>query len=212
MAGLNVPLVSVITPTWHRPRLLMERCIPGVQAQEYIPVEHIIVSDGPDPGLAELIRALLPDYCHLIRFAEMPEHDPQPHYGHHARLYGIEFAMGDLIAYCDDDDSLRPDHVSLLAAALEADPEAGFALSRMVSHSSTGVETAIGHGGPALGNTGTPMVMHRRSILEHGTWGPASQFEDWELVHRWMEAGVKHVLVDADTADVWPSAYWGAGQ
>jgi glycosyltransferase involved in cell wall biosynthesis len=211
--SITPALVSVITPTWQRSRLLLERCIPSVIAQTWPWTEHVIVSDGPDDDLEKAVLALPQQMMssRQRRFDRVPEHDPEPHYGHHARLRGLDLAMGDLICYVDDDDALRPFHVELLVAALEADPDAGFACSRMISHSRTGVETAIGYGALAAGNLGTPMIMHRREILEHGTWGPASQFEDWELVARWLEAGIRHAYVDADTADVWPSAFWGEG-
>jgi hypothetical protein len=51
------------------------------------------------------------------------------------------------------------------------------------------------------------MIMHRRSILEHGTWGPDSWTEDWDLIERWLDAGVKYVNVNAETSDVWPSVF-----
>jgi hypothetical protein len=51
------------------------------------------------------------------------------------------------------------------------------------------------------------MIMHRRAILEVATWDHASQFEDWELVWAWMQAGIGHVRVRVITADVWPSVY-----
>ena len=53
----------------------------------------------------------------------------------------------------------------------------------------------------------SPMIMHRLSVLEHGTWGPDTWTEDWDLVQRWLDAGVKYVNVDAETSDVWPSVY-----
>ncbi len=210
-----VPLCSVITSTWHRHDLLFSRCIPGVQAQTYPAVEHVIVSDGPDLELYRKLRvlsrpkllyepAIVPD-C-------LPEHDPAPHWGHHARLRGLELARGDLIAYCDDDDSLRPEHVELLAAALAADPQAGWAYSWMASHHADGYPSVIGQGPPALGNIGTPMIMHKKGMLEFGTWGPASDFEDWELVWRWMQAGIGYAVVEEITVDVWPSVYYGGGQ
>jgi glycosyltransferase involved in cell wall biosynthesis len=218
VARLSLPsfipgLVSVITPTWRRHGLLMERCIPSVAAQTWPLTEHVIVSDGPDEELREKLAGLFAagDASLRARFTELPGHDLDPHYGHHARLRGIDMAMGGLICYCDDDDALRPDHVALLAGALQDDPEAGFACSRMISHSRTGTETAIGYGALAAGNVGTPMIMHRREILRHGTWGPASAFEDWDLIARWLDAGIRHAYVDADTVDVWPSAFWGEG-
>lgn len=204
---MALPLCSVITPTWRRHDLLLDRCIPGVQAQDYPSVEHIVVSDGPDPELREKLGkpGMYPGR-HNLWYFELPEHDGIPHWGHLARLHGIEYASGDLIAYCDDDDALYPEHCRLLAAALDAHPEAGWASSMMASHGPGGI-TEIGAGSPSCGNLGTPMIMHRREILEHGTWGPASSLEDWELVNRWIHAGIGHVKVSEITSDVWPSTF-----
>ena len=47
-------LVSVVTGTWQRHDLLLE-AIENVRQQTYPNVEHVIVSDGPDPDLADLI-------------------------------------------------------------------------------------------------------------------------------------------------------------
>ena len=55
------PTVSVVTPTWQRHDLLMDRCIPSVAAQDYPDVEHVICSDGPDPDLAERLAPLQAD-------------------------------------------------------------------------------------------------------------------------------------------------------
>ena len=51
-----------------------------------------------------------------------------------------------------------------MAAALLADPEAGFAVSRMMSHG--GAHSSVTGRGPlAAGNVGSPMIMHRRETL-----------------------------------------------
>lgn len=197
------PLVSVITPTWQRHELLFNRCVMSVQAQDYNPVEHVIVSDGPDPVLSSAFTGSI--MAGTPRYYELGEHEPAEHYGHYARLLGLEHARGDYITYCDDDDSLRPEHCHLLAEALNDDPDAGFAVSRMVSHHAHAV--TVGWGPLAPGNVGSPMIMHRREILSHGTWGPASWLEDWQLVERWLDAGIRYVNVDAETSDVWPSQY-----
>ena len=215
------PLVSIITPTWRRHELLNERCIPSVQNQTYSNIEHIIVSDGPDPELAEQFRSsAMPEVCqdmrqgrrHPVWYYELAEHDCIEHWGTYARLYGIELAAGDLIGYCDDDDALRPDHVKKLVVALEANPECGFAYSLMEQNNDGGGATTIGQGPLCCGNIGTPMVMHRRSVLEHGTWGDPGPFEDWELVNKWLHAGVRNVPIGEVTVDVWPSIFFGPGR
>jgi hypothetical protein len=76
----------------------------------------------------------------------------------------------------------------------------------MVSHNPGG-EFIIGWGPPTEGNVGTPMLTHRREILDIASWGYDSATEDWELVSSWLNAGVKFARVDAETIDVWPSAY-----
>lgn len=199
---LITPLISVVTPTWRRNDLLLGRCVPSVQKQEYPNVEHIIVSDGPDPVLA---ASLGDGFDRNVRYYELGEHHPEPNFGHYARLDGVERATGEYITYCDDDDSLRPAHCTLLAKALDENPRAGFAVSRMVSHHAHPV--VVGWGPLACGNLGSPMIMHRRSTLEYGTWGPPSFTEDWDLVERWLKAYIPYANVDAETADVWPSVY-----
>lgn len=209
---MTVPLVTVITPTWQRHELLLERCIPSVQAQGYSATEHLIVSDGPDHSLGEKLSCPWLDGWRNVFYRELPAHDPAPHYGHLARDYGLELASGSYVTYCDDDDALRPMHCNLLAQALDENPDAGFAVSRMVSHGPSG-ETVIGHGELACGNVGTPMIMHRREVLDGlPGWDHAGQFEDWDLVLAWINAGVPYVRVDEETSDVWPSLWRGAGE
>jgi glycosyltransferase involved in cell wall biosynthesis len=207
---MTLPLVSVITSTWRRHDLLLNRCVPSVDLQTYGNVEHIIISDGPDPELAE--KLFPPKVTSSLKrwFGSLPEHDVSPHWGHLARLRGLELATGELIAYCDDDDALRPNHCAVMAAALKENPEAGWASSRMLSHRPDG-EMEIGVGPPSCGNLGTPMIFHRRSVLEHGTWGPQSDFEDWDLVNRWIHAEIGYVQVDKVTIDVWPSLFYRDG-
>lgn len=208
---MDPPLVSIITPTWHRGDLLFDRCIPGVQAQDYPLVEHVIVSDGPDPDLAARFRDhRTAGQSHPVWYYELPRHEPGGHWGTYARLLGIEMASGDLIGYVDDDDALRPEHCSKLAAALAAHPEAAWAYSHMASHRPPlGEVTEIGWDPPSCGSIGTPMIVHRRSALEHGTWGQPSDFEDWDLCNRWVHAGLEYVKVEEITVDVWPSLYYG---
>jgi glycosyltransferase involved in cell wall biosynthesis len=204
--------VSVITATWQRHAMLLDRCVPSVQAQDHPGTEHIIVSDGPDP---ELHKALLDQMSESARrgalahetwLYELPVHGEAKHWGAPARLAGLGYASGDYLAYCDDDDQLRPEHCRLLAAALDAAPDAGFAVSRMMQHTPFG-EQLIGAGPLALGNVGTPMIMHRRSVLETAAWGEPSEFEDWNLTWAWLRAGISYVRVDEITADAHPSVF-----
>lgn len=189
--------MTAVTATWQRHDLLFSRCIPAVQAQDYPALEHIIVSDGPDPVLREKLAGLLP-----MRFAELPEHDPDAQWGHHARLHGTGLAGGDYIAYLDDDNSWRPGHVQILATALE-ETGAGFAYPMMAVHGRG--DYVIGTDPPSRGHIDTSGIMHRRGLLDVATWRwhPGIETIDWDLVSRWMAAGATWVAVPAITADYW---------
>lgn len=201
------PLVSVVTPTWQRHDLLLGRCIPSVQAQLYPSIEHVVVSDGGDPELFDLIGTVqTTPGCGLI-FDQLGNDRRGGMWGSVPRLRALELASGDLIAYLDDDDAFRKDHIHTLAEALEEHPEAGFAYAQMESHGPGG-DSVIGGQEVRPCAIGTPMIMHRRELLEISTWGPPDSMEDWRLVDRWMERGIKAHFVEQVTVDVWPSAYW----
>jgi len=188
------PLVTAVSPTWARHDLLLSRCIPSVQAQDYPALEHVVVSDGPDPELREKLAGL------YVRYYELPEHPPEAQWGHHARLHGIDLAKGDYIAYLDDDNSWRPGHVRALVAALE-ETGAGFAYGKQHVHGRG--EYLIGTDPPVCGQIDTSMIIHRRELLDVATWRwhPGIPTIDWDLVERWMAAGATWVRVPHVTSD-----------
>lgn len=202
----DMPLVTVITPTWQRHDLLLDRCIPSVSAQTYPNVEHVIVSDGPDPELrTRLIGCQLPGFRRLVC---LDEHPAGPHWGTYCRLAGLAAANGSLITYNDDDDALRPDHCALLAQSLIDHPEAGFAYSWMLSHNPSGDHVIGDCVPPVYGQLGSPMLMHREEITEkYGTWGEPDAAEDWKMVSHWLANGVQFTPVRQVTVDVYPSTY-----
>jgi glycosyltransferase involved in cell wall biosynthesis len=190
------PTCSVITPTWQRHGLLLQRAIPSVAAQDYQALEHIIVSDGPDPVLAAGRDG---GFDRNVRFEELPEH-PDAQWGHHARLHGIDLAKGSYIAYLDDDNSWHPDHLRLLVAALE-ETGADFAYPLCAVHGRG--EYVIGSDPPAEGQIDTSMIVHRRELLDVATWRwyPGIPTIDWDLVSRWTTAGATWTRVNAVTCD-----------
>jgi len=201
----EMPLVSVITPTWQRHDLLVNRCIPSVSAQAYPNIEHVIVSDGPDPELrTRLLACQGPGFRRLIH---LDEHPAGPHWGTYCRQAGVAAAMGEFITYNDDDDALRPEHCTLLAQALIDNPQAGFAYSWMVSHNPSGDHVIGDCVPPVYGQLGSPMIMHRRSVLQYATWGEPDAAEDWKLVEQWIANGVQYIPVKRPTVDVYPSTF-----
>jgi glycosyltransferase involved in cell wall biosynthesis len=198
------PLVSVITPTWGRHDTLLGRCIPSVAAQLGARVEHIVVSDGPDNDLYDVLKT---QPRPGLRYAELEAHDASARWGHWARLAGIEMAQGEYIAYLDDDNAYRPSHLMKLVSALEADPDADFAYGKVHVHITGrfgGLKEAhyeIGTDPPIYGQIDTSAIVHRPEILKVETWLPSLPTIDWHLVNRWMMRGMKWIFIDEVTVD-----------
>lgn len=193
-------LVSVITPTWLRHGHLIDRCIPSVQAQTHPKVEHIVVSDGPDPALRELLAG------QPVIYLEVPEHhtypDGQVDYGSRPRNHALPYATGEYVAYLDDDNAYRPNHLQLLVGALES---ADFAYSRMLRHPHGDV---IGHLPPRYGGIDTSLIVHRAGVPQkYGMWPLPDEIDgdkhapDWGVVSRWLHAGATWTHVPDITVD-----------
>jgi glycosyltransferase involved in cell wall biosynthesis len=198
------PLITVITPTWQRHELLLNRAIPSVQAQDYPAVEHLIVSDGPDPLLAVKLTPLLTTGPGPgLRYYELPEH--AGHWGVAARRAGIEQAASqDLITYLDDDDAYRPRHISALAAVIP--PGTGFAYAQMQTWTGERPMETLGADQPTPGTVGT-CVMHHRETLTAGTWERDLPNIDFLLVDRWIQGGCAWAFVPEVTCDCWCSCW-----
>jgi glycosyltransferase involved in cell wall biosynthesis len=190
-------LVSVLIPTWQRRELLTSRCLPSVFNQTHPDVEAVVVSDGPDPELAALL-----DGQPGVRFAALPDHLAHPNNrGGRARNAAADLATGDILAYLDDDNAWRPSHLERLVAALEADPAADFAYSRMLVHPA-GYE--VGSAPPACNHIDTSLLACRRHVpARFGRWAvPGGAYAiDWELIAAWLAAGARWAFVPEVTVD-----------
>lgn len=182
-------LVSVVTPTWQRVMRLKRQCIPSVHAQTYRPVEHIIVSDGPDRKLNGIPGVVF-----------LPSHEPARNRGILARAHGAGLASGPYIAYLDDDNTWRPDHLELLVGALER-TGADFAYSRALCTEAHGYRWVIGQDPPVYAQIDTSLIVHRRELLDSEGWEQSDMPADWDLVNRWMKAGATWVHVPVVTLD-----------
>ncbi|TMM11381.1 MAG: glycosyltransferase [Actinobacteria bacterium] len=87
--------------------------IASVLAQDYEPLELIVVDDGSDDGTAEIVKTF-PDVRYFF----------QPNAGNGAaRNRAIEAAGGELFAFLDADDRFTPGKLTLQKTVLDAEPE-----------------------------------------------------------------------------------------
>jgi glycosyltransferase involved in cell wall biosynthesis len=144
-----------------------------------------------------------------VTYAEVDVHHDNPGTCSWALNLGIEIASGDYVGECDDDNALRPEHAALLAAALDANPDADFAYSRVIRH---GCDDVIGSAPPSLGTLdGNGIVYRRGTPAKFDWWWPTDRtMPDQHLVRGWLDRGAKWVFVPEITVDFyyWPGT-WG---
>ncbi len=119
--------ISAIIPTFNR-RALLAECIESVlQVGERVG-EVIVVNDGSTDDTSRFMTSLGAPVTLIDK----------PNGGKSSALnLGLARCRGDYVWICDDDDIAAADGVQHLAAALDADPEAGFAFGDYTIFSDT---------------------------------------------------------------------------
>jgi len=196
-------VISVILTTYDR-RALVTRALASVLAQTVRAGDIVVVDDGSTDGTAESLRS------QPVRLVALP------HSGNPAivRNAGLDVAAGDLIAFLDSDDVLKPSALADLSAALREHPEAGFAFGDYEPDPNSDPDPS-----PALLVVGdmfdqlletdflvTGAVLFRQSLVEEvGTMDPqCSPAEDWDywlrLAARASGVHVAHPLVEIQSS------------
>jgi len=178
----DVSLVSVIIPSYRGGTYLRE-AIASVQAQTLAEWELIIVLDGCDDDLADVVSgdARIRVFRHEQRGVSV------------TRNVGIMHAGSDLIAFLDDDDRMLPERLALQVDSME-DTDIGLCYSQHRYIDADGEIIAQGRSGPAqytdLLRGGTDvllgsMMVRRSMILELGGFNPLLPVaEDLDLIFR----------------------------
>ena len=123
-----MPLVSVIMPTYNRPNELTQ-ALGSIARQTYPNIEVVVVNDAGEDVTDIVQRSPKNIQVNLIN------HSANQGAGS-ARNTGIRDARGKYIAFLDDDDLYRPEHLAALVAELEFNP-------RVVAAYSDGLQVEI---------------------------------------------------------------------
>ena len=105
-------MISVIIPCYNRAHLL-PRCLDSVLAQEFRPLEIIVVDDGSTDSTRSLLQGSYPG----IRIITQDNKGVSA-----ARNAGISAAKGDWLAFLDSDDTWFPAKLGRQVQAVEASP------------------------------------------------------------------------------------------
>lgn len=185
------PLVSVVIPTFKRVELL-NRAVLSALAQDYLNLEVVVVGDNC-PELAELMELGAPP--NRVRIYNLLKNHGAG--GAVPRNHALAAAAGSLIAYLDDDNVWKPNHVSSLYEGMRQ-TDAAFAFSSMEVNG-----TDLGFKEPKHGSIDTSCVLHKKElIVKYGEWkdrSSANYYHDWELFSRWVNGGEKWVATRKPT-------------
>ncbi len=112
----QIPLVSVIVPTFNRKELLKET-VESILSQSFANFELIIIDNMSEDGTKQYVENILDKRVKYLRNANG---------GIIAinRNLGIKNALGKYIAFCDDDDLWLPEKLSEQINVMESDADA----------------------------------------------------------------------------------------
>jgi GT2 family glycosyltransferase len=208
------PLVSIITGTWQRHDLLLE-AIANVREQMYRPLEHVIVSDGPDP---ELRRRFWADYERYTLPSSIDHPNPQKwvsyqfiECGRHwssflaASISAVPFqvaqwlAGGDYLCWLADDERMTPDHIEALVDLLEqTDSDFVYSKAELWAKDDPSWRMVIGRDPPYLGTITN--ALFRADLLDYrGFTTHVGSATDWDQIQAWMSAGARWAMLDRVT-------------
>tara|TARA_B100002019_G_C21254873_1_gene593256 strand:- start:276 stop:1853 length:1578 start_codon:yes stop_codon:yes gene_type:complete len=173
----NYDLVSIILPTWERSGHLIE-AINSVLNQTYQNFELIVIGDN-----CKSLDRVMRDW--FRGQTKIKWYNLENNYGAGGaipRNYALKnLALGQYIAYMDNDNTIEPTHIEDLRNAIEG---VDYAFTDMNMDG-----RILKCREPKRYRIDTSSIMHRKELLErHGYWKTreeAGYAHDWELVSRW---------------------------
>jgi Glycosyl transferase family 2 len=210
------PLVSIVIPTYTNWRLLEERALPSALAQTYPNIEVVIVGDAAPPetaGVIERAGDARVHYQNLGFRGPYPENDRQRWLvaGTAPMNLAMQLAKGLWIAFLNDDDAFRPEHVAtLLGNARQHRTEVAY--SKLEMHVPNSLEhQVLGTFPPANEDFGWQIALQHEALRFFEFELAAALFDepgDWHRARRMLRAGVRFSQVDQVTCDYFPSQLW----
>jgi glycosyltransferase involved in cell wall biosynthesis len=180
---VNAPLVSVVIPVYNAEAFLAE-ALDSVFAQEYAPLEVIVVDDGSSDRSGEIARSYTG-----VRLFEQTNQGASA-----ARNRGIAHATGEYVAFVDADDVVPPTKLTLQVGYLVEHPDVACVLGRQRwMEEPPGLARDAVWGDP----DGIPlmsMVLRRSVLLEVGEYDE-EQGGDMDFLVRLRAQGFSFVVL-----------------
>jgi glycosyltransferase involved in cell wall biosynthesis len=127
LPNLNLPKISIITPTYNRSLDIIKNCIHSVLAQTESNWEMLICSDGENLELKKFIESFKDERLFYLHTEKTNDSGNTP------RHFATEMAHGKYLVYLDDDNLLFPNYLEKMSKALDqTNDEVGFVICDIV--------------------------------------------------------------------------------
>jgi glycosyltransferase involved in cell wall biosynthesis len=190
-AEQNLPLVSVVTPTFNQANFLRET-IESVLSQDYPAIEHQVIDDGSTDATPEILK----EYSARVWTERHENRGQTPTINK-----GWERAKGSILTWLNSDDTFLPGAVSTAVSYLNEHPEVGivFGDTLFTDQDGKSLERSKNLGDFEYQRfvrlchnpIPQPSAFIRRSVVEDiGMLDPLYYyFMDWDY---WLRAGLNH--------------------
>ena len=198
MTGSNIPLISIVTPTYNRADLFNET-INSVLRQTYRNFELIIADDGSDDNTEEIVKAF-GDPRIIYMFLD---HTGIPAT---ARNRAIEVAKGEYIALLDSDDLWLPNKLESSLRLLKLNSDVALVcsneylynggkttelLQKNISNDKRILSKDLIEGNIVSSST---VVIHKKVFEDVGKFNESIKFRAVEDYHLWLRVNRKYEI------------------
>lgn len=182
---LERPLVSVVMAAFDAAEHIRE-ALDSAFAQDWRPLEVIVVDDGSTDGTAEIVRSF-PDVVYV----------PQANRGPAAaRNTAVAHSSGEFVANLDSDDLVPPTRMSLQARYLLEHPEVGAVFGRQEWLNAPSWMARDSVYGDVDGIPLSSVMFRREVFSEVRGYDPAFRTgEDMDLLVRLREHGIEYAVL-----------------
>ncbi len=206
MSGRELPLVSIITPSFNQARFL-EETIRSVLEQDYPRLEYLIVDGGSTDGSVEIIRRYADRLAWWVSEPDSGQAE--------AINKGLARARGEVVAWLNSDDFYLPGAIRGAVEALQRHPQAAFVYGDMLAVDEAGrtinvlrypqwrLEDLL-----AFHIIGQPAVFIRRAALE-AVGGLDPSYHYLLDHHLWLRLALQGEIRHVDA--LWAAARYHAG-
>jgi glycosyltransferase involved in cell wall biosynthesis len=182
---VTAPLVSVVVPVYNAEEFLGD-ALDSVFAQDYEPVEVVVVDDGSTDASGAIAEAY-PG----VRYIRQENQGPAA-----ARNVGIAVARGEFVSFVDADDVVLPNKLTVQVGYLLEHPEVEATMARQVWITPPPNAVPDRVWGDLDGIPVLSLVVRRETLVRIGAFDPTLRGpEDTDLLIRLREAGHRFVVL-----------------